>query len=73
MKTCLINGTMRKGSTYQITRKMLSKMDADLNNEVTEFFLPRDMGNFCVGCYQCIFRESSYVRMRLVSARFIKP
>jgi multimeric flavodoxin WrbA len=56
MKTCLINGTMRKGSTYHITKKMLSKMDADLNNEVTEFFLPKDMGNFCVGCYQCIFK-----------------
>jgi multimeric flavodoxin WrbA len=56
MKTCLIHGTMRKGSTYHITKMILDKLDSDLNNEVTEFFLPKDMPNFCVGCYQCIFK-----------------
>ena len=43
MKTCVINGTMRKGSTYNITKMILDKLDSDLNNEVTEFFLPKDM------------------------------
>ena len=56
MKTCVINGTMRKGSTYHITKMILDKLDADLNNEVTEFFLPKDMPSFCAGCYQCIFK-----------------
>jgi multimeric flavodoxin WrbA len=55
MKTCLINGSMRKGSTYHITRMILSKLDQHCDNEITEFFLPKDMPDFCAGCYQCIY------------------
>ena len=51
MKLVLIHGQNHKGSTYTIGRKIADKMAAD---EVVEFFLPRDLNHFCVGCYACI-------------------
>ena len=32
-------------------RKMLT---IEQEKEITEFFLPRDLNHFCMGCYQCI-------------------
>lgn len=53
MKIAVIHGQNHKGSTYHI-----AKMLADnLQGEVTEFFLPRDFGQFCVGCTNCFQRS----------------
>lgn len=49
MKTVIINGVNHKGSTYHIARMLADK----IGWECTEFFLPRDFGEFCVGCTQC--------------------
>ena len=49
MKIALINGQNHKGSTYHIGRMLADK----LGGEVTEFFLPRDFGEFCCGCDEC--------------------
>ena len=52
MKIVLIHGQNHKGSSYHI-----GKMIADAINgkkEVLEFFLPRDLNHFCIGCYKCI-------------------
>ena len=53
MKTVIIHGQSHKGSTYHITHQLAEK----LGGELTEFFLPRDFGEFCLGCTQC-FTES---------------
>ena len=53
MKTVIINGQNHKGSTYHIARSLAEK----IGGEITEFFLPRDFGEFCLGCTQC-FSES---------------
>ena len=53
MKVVIINGQNHKGSTYNIARILVEK----IGGEVTEFFLPRDFGEFCVGCAKC-FNES---------------
>lgn len=53
MKTTIIHGQSHKGSTYHIA-KMLSEK---LGGEVTEFFLPRDFGSFCVGCANCFSKS----------------
>lgn len=53
MKTVIIHGQSHKGSTYQIAHRIAEK----LGGELTEFFLPRDFGEFCLGCTQC-FMES---------------
>ncbi|MDO5559938.1 MAG: NAD(P)H-dependent oxidoreductase [Oscillospiraceae bacterium] len=52
MKIVMVNGQNHKGSTYNIGRMLAGMLGED--NEITEFFLPKDMNHFCVGCYQCI-------------------
>lgn len=55
MKIVLIHGQNHKGSTYQISRLLLEQFE---NSEVEEFYLPRDLEHFCVGCYNCIQDEA---------------
>lgn len=52
MKTVIINGQNHKGSTYNIGLSLAQKLADD--DEITEFFLPRDLNHFCLGCYSCI-------------------
>lgn len=49
MRVVVIYGQNHKGSTYHIAHELASK----LGGELTEFFLPRDFGEFCVGCNTC--------------------
>ena len=51
MKTVIIHGQSHKGSTYNIANMLAKK----IGGEVTEFFLPRDFGEFCVGCTSCFY------------------
>ncbi len=53
MRTVVIYGQNHKGSTYHIAHDLTTK----LGGEMAEFFLPRDFGEFCVGCNTC-FNES---------------
>lgn len=52
MKILMLNGQNHKGSTYHIGRSIADKISGE--NEITEFFFPRDLNHFCTGCYQCI-------------------
>lgn len=56
MKIALIHGQNHKGSSYHIGRLLADKLGT--NNQITEFFLPRDLEHFCIGCYQCIEDET---------------
>ena len=49
MDIVIIHGQSHLGSTCHIARILAKK----LKGEVTEFFLPRDFGTFCVGCTTC--------------------
>ena len=49
MKITIIHGQSHKGSTYNIAKILAQK----LNGDITEFFLPKDFGSFCVGCGNC--------------------
>ena len=53
MKTVIIHGQSHQGSTCHIARSLAQK----IGGELTEFFLPRDFGEFCCSCLRC-FRES---------------
>jgi len=52
MKITVINGQNHKGSSYHIGKLVAEKIDGE--NEIVEFFLPRDLPHFCMGCYQCL-------------------
>lgn len=53
MKTVIIHGQNHKGSTYHIARQVADKIGGD----ITEFFLPKDFGEFCVGCSTCFLKD----------------
>ena len=52
MKIVLIHGQNHKGSSYNIGRMIANKMGTE--EDIAEFFLPRDLNHFCLGCYACI-------------------
>ncbi|RKM56257.1 NADPH-dependent oxidoreductase [Butyrivibrio sp. X503] len=52
MKIVMINGQNHKGSTYNIGRLLANKIGSD--KDIVEFFLPKDLNHFCLGCYTCI-------------------
>lgn len=55
MKITMIHGQNHQGSTCQIARILAKKLDG----EVKEFFLPRDFGEFCVGCTMCFTKTET--------------
>ena len=52
MKIVMIHGQNHKGSTYKIGRMIANKISRE--DDIVEFFLPRDLNHFCLGCYACI-------------------
>ncbi len=52
MKIVMLNGQNHKGSTYHIGRMIVDKVSGE--NEIKEFFFPKDLNHFCAGCYKCI-------------------
>ena len=52
MKVVLIHGQNHKGSSYNIGRMIANKIAT--KDEIVEFFLPKDLNHFCVGCYKCV-------------------
>ncbi|MFT4105189.1 MAG: NAD(P)H-dependent oxidoreductase [Lacrimispora sp.] len=55
MKIVVINGTEVKGCTYHIKEAFLEGLRKD--NEIQEFYLPKDLPHFCCGCKVCFFKS----------------
>ena len=56
MKIVMIHGQNHKGNTYYIANKIVENIN--IEKDVTEFFLPRDLNHFCTGCFSCVKDES---------------
>ncbi|WP_373484424.1 flavodoxin family protein [Acetobacterium sp.] len=56
MKITVINGTMRHGSTWHCKDLLLEKIAQLEKTQVREFYLPKDMSNFCSGCFSCFLK-----------------
>lgn len=52
MRIVMLNGQNHRGSSYHIGRAVIDRIEG--NKEVTEFFFPKDLDHFCLGCYRCI-------------------
>lgn len=67
MRIVVVYGQSHKGSTYHIARMLAEKLEG----EITEFFLPKDFGDFCVGCTMCFMKDASmcphYERLKPVT------
>lgn len=55
MKIALIHGQNHKGSSCHIGRMLAAQFPG---SQVSEFFLPKDLEHFCIGCYACIEEEA---------------
>ena len=53
MKIVIIHGQSHKGSTYHIAHLLGEKT----GGEITEFFLPKDFGEMCLGCTTCFIKD----------------
>ena len=56
MKVTVINGNARHGSTWNSMNAIIQELGRFGSVEKTEFFLPKDMPHFCVGCFSCFFK-----------------
>ena len=65
LKAVIIHGQNHKGSTYHIAHMLAEKIEG----EITEFFLPRDFGEFCVGCNTCLTGMVSVLKRRMRSIK----
>lgn len=52
MHITVIHGIGHHGSTYEITQLFLKQFEKD-TTRLQQFFLPKDMPHFCVGCFNC--------------------
>ena len=55
MKIAMIHGQNHKGTTCRVGRMLAKK----LIGEVKEFFLPKDFGEYCVGCTTCFMKNET--------------
>ena len=55
MRITIIHGQSHEGSTCHLARELVEK----LGGQATEFFLPRDFGEFCVGCTACFEKNEA--------------
>lgn len=68
MKITVIYGTERRSSTYNIAQQFIGKLNSN-EDEVNEFFLPRDLPNFCRGCGQCFLKDKS----KCADYKYVEP
>lgn len=56
MKIVVVHGSPRKGNTYKATQKFKEEMEKQGDIEFVDFFLPKDMPEFCHGCMNCFLK-----------------
>lgn len=54
MKVVVFHGSPRKGNTYTATKIFMDAMSQCGEVSYTEFFLPKDVPQFCLGCQLCL-------------------
>ncbi|NCA93506.1 flavin reductase, partial [bacterium] len=53
MKITVINGQNHRECSWNMGKELVKALGE--GNEITEFFMPRDMPHFCLGCANCIY------------------
>lgn len=56
MKYCIVYGSPRKKNTWQAVQIVKERLQELGEVEFTEFFLPRDLPEFCRGCMACFIK-----------------
>jgi multimeric flavodoxin WrbA len=53
----IVYGHQRKGSTWHVVRLIKDEMERLGEVTFTEFVMPRDLPEFCRGCFTCILKD----------------
>lgn len=53
MKAVVLHGSPRKGNTYTATKIFMEALSQCGEVSYSEFFLPKDVPKFCLGCQMC--------------------
>lgn len=56
MKIVVVHGSPRKGNTYKATELFKKEMQKYGEIEFVDYFLPKDMPDFCCGCMACFLK-----------------
>jgi multimeric flavodoxin WrbA len=59
MKTVIIYGIEHKGCTYNAVQLFKNQLNIS-ENDITEFFLPKDLPHFCIGCNNCFMKGEGF-------------
>jgi len=59
MKTVIIYGVEHKGSTYNVVQLFKKQLNISEDN-LAEYFLPKDMPHFCCGCNNCFLKGENF-------------
>ena len=54
MKVCVIHGSNRKGNTDKTIEIVKKVLDQQGEISYTDFYLPKDLPHFCIGCFACL-------------------
>ena len=69
MKVVVFHGSPRKGNTYTATKLFMDELSRCGEVSYSEFFLPKDVPEFCMGCQLCL----SNSREKCPHACYIDP
>ena len=58
MEVTVFHGSPRKGNTYRAATIFMEEMKKHDDVNITEFFLPRALPEFCTGCQTCLSSPS---------------
>jgi len=59
MKIVVVHGSPRKGNTYAATQVFMEELKKHGPVEFSEFFLPKDLPEFCCGCMICFLKSEN--------------
>ena len=59
MKTVVIYGIEHEGSTYNVVQMFKNKLNIS-KSDLIEFFLPKNMPHFCIGCNNCFMKGEGF-------------
>ena len=60
MDITVFHGSPRKGNTYRATKIFMDELAKLGCENITEFFLPKAMPEFCLGCQKCLGNHCSH-------------
>lgn len=69
MKVVVVNGNMRKGSTWHCKEMIIKEIMKHEPVVVIEYSLPKDMPHYCLGCFTCFTNGEG----NCPHSEFIKP